>query len=419
MRKKDTYSVNNGEYVVKKTRGLDIVAKIASVLIAFVIWLYAVSASSTIYEGTVSGVSVKINNVPSGLSIISGDGSTVEIKVQGKRSEVLALQANKDVTAYVDASECTEPGHHTLPVTVNLPNNMKLNGKDPESVTVYLDTTTSKQLPIRVNLRNYTIDADCVLEKSTPDLSTVTVKGPADELKKLKEAVVTIEPGLIASSMNASGTVVLYDNDGNVFSNPYVTCSTTDVMVRIVIHKYKTVPLNVDYKYGYFNDDTVSVTLEPSSIRIKGAADLIDGIDKIDVATIDETNVNNDGTIVYGIDLPEGISAAEDYDNVKVTIKHKNTATKTFSVTNIRLDNQEDGKTYTFASGSVNVTLRGTVGEYFSYFDASDITVVLDMTNYKGMTGDVTVPAEIEISNSSSNSVIYALGSYSVHLNIS
>ncbi|MBR6920951.1 MAG: hypothetical protein IKH51_02030, partial [Clostridia bacterium] len=63
--------------------------------------------------------------------------------------------------------------------------------------------------------------------------------------------------------------------------------------------------------------------------------------------------------------------------------------------------------------------LRGTVGEYFSYFDASDITVVLDMTNYKGMTGDVTVPAEIEISNSSSNSVIYALGSYSVHLNIS
>ena len=45
MRKKDTYSVNNGEYVVKKTRGLDIVAKIASVLIAFVIWLYAVSAS--------------------------------------------------------------------------------------------------------------------------------------------------------------------------------------------------------------------------------------------------------------------------------------------------------------------------------------------------------------------------------------
>ena len=419
MKKKDTYSVNNGEYVVKKTRGLDIAAKIASVLIAIVIWLYAVSASSTIYEGTVSGVSVKVNNVPAGLSVISGDGSTVEVKIQGKRSEVLALKANKEVTAYVDASECLEPGHHTLPVTVNIPSNMKLMEKDPETVTVYLDSTTSKQLPIRVNLRNYTIDADCVLEKSTPDLSTVTVKGPADELKKLKEAVVTIEPGLITTSMNASGSVTLYDNDGNVFSNPYVTCSVSDVMVRIVIHKYKTLPLYVDYKYGYFNDNTVSVDIDPSSIRIKGATDVIDGIEKIKVATIDETNVMNNGTIVYGLDLPEGVTAAEDYENVKVTIKHKNTAAKTFSVTNIRLDNQEDGKTYTFASDSVNVTLRGTIGEYFSYFDAQDITVVLDMTNYKGMTGDVTVPANIEISNSSTDCVIYALGSYSVHLYIS
>ena len=419
MKKNDTYSVNNGEYVVKKTRGLDIVAKIASVLIAFVIWLYAVSANSTIYEGTISGVSVRVNNVPSGLSVISGDGSTVEVKIQGKRSEVLALKANKDITAYVDASECTEPGHHTLPVTVNIPSNMKLTGKDPESVTVYLDTTTSKQLPIRVNLRNYTIDADCTLEKSTPDLSTVTVKGPADELKKLKEAIVTVEPGLIASSMNASGSVVLYDNDGNAFSNPYVTCSVSDVLVHIVIHKYKTVPLTVDYKYGYYNEGTVSVALEPSTIKIKGPTDVINGIDSINVATIDETNVNNDGTIVYGLDLPEGVTAAEDYENVKVTIKHKNTATKTFSVTNIRLDNQEDGKTYRFASDSVNVTLRGTIGEYFSYFEAQDITVVLDMTNYKGMTGDVTVPANIEISNSSTDCVIYALGSYSVHLNIS
>ena len=419
MKKKETYSVNNGEYVVKKTKGLDIAAKIMSVLIAFVIWLYAISASSTIYEGTVSGVSVRVNNVPSGLSIISGDGSTVEIKVQGKRSEVLALQANKDVTAYVDASECTEPGHHTLPVTVNLPNNMKLTGKDPESVMVYLDTTTSKQLPIRVNLRNYTIDADCVLEKSTPDLSTVTVKGPADELKKLKEAVVTIEPGLITSSVNASGTVVLYDNDGNVFSNPYVTCSATDVMVRIVIHKYKTVPLTVDYKYGYYNENTVDLSIEPSMIKIKGSADVIENIDSLTVATIDETEIMSDGTIVYGIDLPEGITTSDTFDNVKVSIKHKNTAAKTFSVNNIRVDNAEDGKTYTFANDFVNVTLRGTIGEYFTYFDAADITVVLDMKNYAGMTGDVTVPAVISIENSSTESVIYPLGSYSVHLTIS
>ena len=418
FKKKDSYSANNGEYVVKKTKGLDIAAKIMSVLIAIVIWLYAISANSPVYEGSVSGVPVSVENVPTGLSVISGLDHTIDIKVQGKRSEVLALTAN-DIKAYVDASASVEPGLHTLTVNVTLPSNMKLSETYPETVTVYLDTTTSKQLPIKIHLRNYTVDADCVLEKSTPELSSVTVKGPADELKKIKEAIVTIEPGYITSSMNASGSVVLYDNDGNIFSNPYVTCSAADVLVRIEIHKYKTVPLTVNYKYGYYNEDTVSVEIVPESIKVKGPADLIDDISTINVATIDETEIMSDGSIVYGIDLPDGVTAAENIENVKVNIKHKNTAVKTFSVDNILLENPEDGKTYKFASNTVNVTLRGTVGEYFTYFDADDITVVLDMKNYKGMSGDVTVPARIEILNSSTESVIYALGSYSVHLNIS
>lgn len=418
MKNKNSYSVSNGEYVVKKTKGLDIAAKIMSVVIAFVIWLYAISANSPVYEGSVSGVAVSIENVPTGLSVISGLDHTIEVKVQGKRSEVLALTAN-DVKAYVDASGCLEPGTHTLSVNVTLPSNMKLSEKYPDTVTVYLDSTTSKQLPISINLKNYTIDADCVLEKSTPDLSTVTVKGPADELKKIKEAVVTIEPGNITSSMNASGSVVLYDNDGKIYSNPYVTCSAADVLVRIEIHKYKTVPLTVKYKYGYFNDETADITIEPSSIKVKGAAEVIDNLESINIATVDETEIMSDGTIVYGLDLPDGIVAAESFENPKVTIRHKNTAAKIFSVKNIRLENYEDGKTYKLYSDSVNVTLRGTVGEYFSYYDADDITVVLDMKNYKGMSGDVTVPAKIEITNSSSETVIYALGSYSVHLNIS
>lgn len=418
MKKNETYSVNNGEYVVKKTRGLDIAAKILSVLIAFIIWLYAISANSPVYEGSVSGITVSVENVPTGLSVISGLDHTIDIKVKGKRSDVLAL-SQSNIKAYVDASASVEPGLHTLPVNVTLPSSIKLSETYPETVTVYLDTSTSKQLPIKIDLKNYTIDTDCILEKSTPELSSVTVKGPADELKKINEAIVTIEPGYITSSMNASGTVVLYDNSGNVYSNPYVTCSANDVLVRIEIHKYKTVPLTVNYKYGYFNEKTVDVTIEPATVKIKGQTDVLDGIDSINVATIDETGVMNDGTMVYSLKLPDKVTAAESYDNVKVNIKHKNTAAKTFSVKNIRLDNADDSKTYTFVTDTVNVTLRGTIGEYFSYFDAEDITVVLDMKNYKDITGDVTVPASIEITNLSTESVIYALGSYSVHLNIS
>lgn len=414
----DTYVASSGEYTVKKNKGLDLAAKIISVLFAFIIWLYAVSANSPVYERTITGVAVAVENVPTGLSVISGLDHTIDIKVTGKRTEVLALTAS-EITAYVDASACVDAGLHTLTVNVTLPSGMTLSEKYPDTVTIYLGTTTSKQLPILINLRNYSVELDCVLEKSTPELSFVTVRGPADELAKIKEAVVTIEPGYITSSMTASGTVVLYDDSGKVYSNPYVTSSVSDVLVRIEVHKYKTVPLTVDYKYGYYNDKNVNVTLDPAEIRIKGSSEIIDDIDSINVATIDETGIMNDGSTVYYLSLPDGVSVTDDVKNVRVSIKHLNTAVRTFSVSNIRLDNAEDGRSYEFMNDSVNVTLRGTVGEYFSYFDASDITVVLDMSGYHGLTGNFTIPAKIEILNSSSTSVIYPLGSYSVHLVIS
>ncbi len=418
MKNKDTYVAESGEYTVKKTKGFDIAAKIASVIIAIIIWLYAISANSPVYETNISGVPVSVENIPTGLSVISGLDHTIDIKVKGKRNQVMSMTVS-DVKAYVDASASVEPGLHTLTVSVTLPSGVTLSDKYPETVTVYLDNTTSKPLPIKINLRNYTVETDCVLEKSTPELSTVTVKGPADELKKIKEAQVTIEPGYISSSMTASGSLILYDNDGNVYSNPYVTCSVSDVLVRIEVYKFKTVPLTVDFRYGYYNDNTAEVTLDPSEIRIKGPSDVIESIDSLKIATIDETDIMSDGTVVYSLDLPDGVTAPDSAENVKISIKHKNTAVKTLSVKNIEFENTENGKSYTPAVDSVNVTLRGTLGEYFTYFDENDVKVVLDMKNYQGMTGDVTVPARIEISNSSTNSVIYAIGSYSVHLTIS
>ena len=301
---------------------------------------------------------------------------------------------------------------------------MEISDISPKSVTVYISKQTSVQLPIVINteLINETLDADCVIEKQTPDVSYVTAEGPEDELSKISKAMVTLEPSNITSARDAVGAVVLYDNEGNVFSSKYVSCSVTVVHVDLQIYKYKDVPLTVEYKYGYFNDSTVNVTIEPSSVRVKGPVNKVNALDSVKIATIDETAIQNDGPISYDLDefdLYEGIAAVDEVKNVTVTIEHKNTAVKTFSVKNIRFKNEQSGSTYTFSTESINVMLRGTVGEYFSYFDEDDITVVVDMKNYKGYTGDVTVPASIEISNSSTDCVIYPIGSYYVPVHIS
>ena len=153
-------------------------------------------------------------------------------------------------------------------------------------------------------------------------------------------------------------------------------------------------------------------------MKIKGSASVIDEIESINVATIDETEIMSDGSTVYELSLPDGVTAISDSRNVRVDIHHKQTTVRVFSVKNFKLENEESGRTYEFASDSVNVTLRGSIGEYFSYFSADDITVILDLNNYRGITGGITVPAKIQINNGSPSN-IYALGSYSVHLTVS
>ena len=428
MKNKDNYTVSNGEYLVKKTKGLDLAAKIMSVLIAFVIWLYVIFVYGPIsgsedYELRVSGVSVDVINNASGLNGFIGSDRTVAVTVKGNQSDVISLTPD-DIKASVDAAELA-PGIYELEVKAELQGkNMEISDIFPKSVTVYISKQTSVQLPIVINteLINETLDADCVIEKQTPDVSYVTAEGPEDELSKISKAMVTLEPNSITSTRDAVGTVTLYDNDGNVFSSKYVSCSVSVVHVDLQIYKYKDVPLTVGYKYGYYNDSTVNVTVEPSSVRVKGPVSKVNALDSIKIATLDETAILNDGPISYSLfdlDIYEGVTAVDDINNVTVTVEHKNTAAKMFSVKNFRLENQESGSTYTFSVDSLNVMLRGTVGEYFSYFDDDDVTVVVDMKNYKGHKGDVTVPAAIEISNSSSDCVIYAIGSYYVPVRIS
>ena len=403
----------------KKLSGLDLAAKIMAVIVAFVIWIYAVNSEGTTFEKTVSSVSVKIENMPAGFTIISGSGYTVDVKVNGKRSDILALKAS-DITAYVDASSCIESGLSTLPVLVNLPSGISLSEVYPSSISVYFGVTTSKQLPITISLKNFTLENDYTIEKSTPELSAVTLTGPSDELEKVTEARVTLEPGNIRSSFTASGKIVLYDANGNIYSNPYVTCSASDVLVRIDVQTFKTVPLYVDYRYGYFSDKNVSVQIEPAAIRLKGSTDDLAKIESLRAAVIDETSLpeGSVNTMPVNIDFPENVTSADGKSSVMITVNHIGSATQHFTVGNINLINTADNRTYTLVNESVNVAVRGDIGEYFNYFSAEDIEIVLDMKDYNDITDKViTVPAKIVINNES-DSVIYALGSYSVSLTI-
>ena len=216
--------------------------------------------------------------------------------------------------------------------------------------------------------------------------------------------------------MNA-GSIQLVKSDGTDVSR-YVTSDVTNVNVNIVVYVEKDIPLTIGYVHGYYNDDTVSIKINPEAIPIKGTKELLDQMTEILVATIDETQIQGDGVYYYNLTLPEGVEVLEEYERVAVTINHaSNYAQRTIEVTDIRAENVPSGKTVDILAEAIQVQLRGEVNKLYE-ITAEDVYLVVDMQNMTQVTGNVyaTATALVKEGNSSE---LYPIGSYVVPVSIS
>ena len=258
--------------------------------------------------------------------------------VKGKRTDVRSLKSSS-IYVYVDASGVSQAGEYTLPLSVKLPDGISLvSPTNPEAVTVYFDVTSSKQLPITVVPKNCPIPDGYTLKSTVLSGSDVTVRGPSGELAKIAKVEAVVEPGAVTSSVSITSSLTLYDEDGNEYTNPYVTLSVSEVTVRLELYTSKEVPLKVAYKYGYYNDSNVKITLSPAAITVEGTAETLDKLDSITVTTIDETSILSDVSIVAPIDVPDGVTYTG-AENATITIKHVSTVTRVIVCNSIQLIN--------------------------------------------------------------------------------
>lgn len=256
------------------------------------------------------GISVDIRNLDRieetlGLSLISGYDYTVDITVRGTRSELNRLNVD-DISAYIDAKDISAAGEYTLPIRTSLPNGVTTGNLSVNYITIYVDKRTTISVPIEV-LTSQTIESDYTLGTPELNIETVNVTGPEEELAKIDHAVAYFDLGRVSKTLISTGKLVLVDQNNVEITNPYVKLQTTEVTVKFPVYTFKDVPLTVEYKYGYYNDSNVTVTIEPSAIRIKGDPDVLADIDSIVITSLDEKKITDDLTQDVTIMLPDDI----------------------------------------------------------------------------------------------------------------
>ena len=389
-------AVNQGEIAAKRKKRIDLIAKIGCVVVAFFIWLYVMAVDSPDYKKEFSAVPVEIKN-ESGLSVLQGNETYVNITVTGKRSLLNNLTVN-DLSAYIslNAKSNSTPGKYNCHIQFSLPGGVSLVSSSLSSVNVYLDNTTVVTVPIKVVVTDYMLEDGYELRTSDikiTNITELTVTGPATELEKIDHAQMDVAIGRVTRSVTASGELYLVDAQGEPINNSYIKMQHSYATAYIPVFKYRTIPLTSTFKHGYYNSSNTTVTFSPKTITIKGEIDAVDSF--VWSYEIDEKQVAP-GTYTVPLKLPEGIYSADDLTSVSYTVKANGISD---DVRTVKIDVINPNKfKYDLTPKYIEISIRGE-SSYVSKITASDINATIDLSNFTSASGFITVPVKITFSD--------------------
>lgn len=316
----DAETADDGEV---RHGGLQIIARIVCLILAFSIWLYVIDNDSDDYEKTFTLIPVEVEGSETlaelnKMSVINLEESAVSVTVRGKRSNINTL-TSEDFRAYINVGGITTADRHLMPVLVDLPVGVEKINTEPSAVNIYTDELASREIPVEV-VPHYRIDASYTIASIEKDRETVTVSGPRSLLERIAAARAEIDLGTITTGVVATGVLEAVDKDGLPVDAKYLRLDVRDITVSLGIYIDKIVQLAVETAPGFPSEYYRGAMISPISVTLRGDPKLVEGIDKLVVLTL--TTDAKDRYTVKLTDslLPAGVSFVDAPENVDISL---------------------------------------------------------------------------------------------------
>ena len=369
---------------------------IVSLIVSLGIWVYVSSVEGEEFKRTFSAVEVRFEGESQlrenrNLVITDKRAGSVRIEVVGPRRVVAGLDEAK-LYARIDVSNLSNSAFTSLPYTVVFPDgtdtsNLRVTRKTPESVGFMVSKQTTKVVPVRGEF-NGSMAEDVTAEPPVFEPATITVSGPEAYLKNVEYAGVSFGRENVDSTYETEINYTLMSADNQPCDTTEITAepSTVTARLQVMLHKEVTLGVNLVYGAGATEENTV-VTIEPSSVKLAGDSKQLDGLNKINLATINLTEfATSFGPEEYKIPIDDSLKNTIGVSEAKVTVEVIGLETKTFRVTNIDYTNLSEGMTATVETESLEVRLRGSP-ESIAQINEESIRAVADLSEIGESTG--------------------------------
>ena len=404
--------------------------KIISLLLAAVIsvslWVYVVTTVTPEDSQWIRNIPVTFANEDGlfsdrNLTLTQGRNATVDLRVYGKRQDLLKL-SNSNITITADLADVLGPGEWQLRYTVEMPetvsdNDISIESRSTYEIDVQVDLLSVKEIPVQAVFQGSVADG-YVQDPIELEYDTLEISGPQDQVSQVDHAQVVLERTNLSKTVSDSLTYTLVDADGNEIASDEIHCSVDKIGVMMTVSLVKELPLTVQFiDGGGATEEHVVSTIEPSTITVKGSAEDLEGMNSLNVGNIDLSTVptNTAYTGTFNIVLPDNLTNMTGEETAAVTVELKNLKEKTLRVTNLELANTPSNLKASLGTVSLQIKVRGP-SDVMDAVTASSIRAVADLGSIGTSTGQFSVPVDVYVDGFSG---VGAMGSYSVLVSIS
>ena len=354
--------------------------KLSAILLATV--LYTGLVFSGEFETDQVQLTVGISGQPASTAVLSGTPGAVDVTYRASNdiSDTLtsdSFRATVDLSEY-DMDRAPEP--QVLPVeVVSLVERVEIIRRDPPTVTVEIDRLETKFVPVTVDHG----DVPQTLEVGEPITSVeeAEVRGASTLIGRVDRVVARVL--IDESGIRVERTVALepVDINGQPVANVAVEPETVNVEIDVqAVETNRTVAVRPQISGtpspGFA---LAALSVDPSTVTIRGLPDVLTGIEEILTDTVDLTGLSADESFEVELIVPEDarlLEPSEELVTVSVQIE-PSVSSRTFVVgvfcegfgENACLPGLEQ----------ISVTLSGP-GAAFAALTAAEVTPVVDVS---------------------------------------
>jgi YbbR domain-containing protein len=157
--------------------------KIASLLLAIILWLVA---SSRGQSEMFIDVQLEFMNIPSGLEMIHSSDKAISLNIKGPEKYIKNIKPS-DIRAFIDLNKAKkgESIYYVTKDNIQMPRSITLLNVSPSSVTITTEETVTKTvrvIPVITGVpeRGYTLQANEVVPKD------IQIEGIQSEVRKIR-----------------------------------------------------------------------------------------------------------------------------------------------------------------------------------------------------------------------------------------